>query len=70
MKPSKKNAKPAFDVKDFLSKANGGTTNVDCDEHGVIFSPGAPANAVFYIHQGKEKLTVLSEQGKEASSPF
>src|SRR6185436_1152432 len=58
--------KPAFDVNVFLVKANGGRTNVDCGENGVIFSQGDPANALFYIQKGKVKLTVLSRQEKEA----
>jgi CRP/FNR family cyclic AMP-dependent transcriptional regulator len=32
----------------------------------IIFSQGDPADAVFYIQSGKVKLTVVSEQGKEA----
>ena len=32
----------------------------------MIFSQGDPADALFYIHKGKVKLTVLSRQGKEA----
>ena len=32
----------------------------------MIFSQGQAADAVFYIQQGKVKLTVVSEQGKEA----
>jgi CRP-like cAMP-binding protein len=32
----------------------------------VIFSQGGPADAVFYIQKGKVKITVVSEQGKEA----
>jgi CRP/FNR family transcriptional regulator, cyclic AMP receptor protein len=31
-----------------------------------VFSQGTPADAVFYIQKGKVKVTVLSEQGKEA----
>ena len=31
-----------------------------------VFSQGEVADAVFYIQQGKVKLTVVSEQGKEA----
>jgi CRP/FNR family cyclic AMP-dependent transcriptional regulator len=58
--------KPAFDLKLFLTKANGGRTIAEHGENGVIFSQGDPANAVFYIHKGKVKLTVLSRQGKEA----
>ena len=32
----------------------------------VVFSQGQVADSVFYIQQGKVKLTVVSEQGKEA----
>ena len=32
----------------------------------IVFSQGQIADAVFYIRQGKVKLTVVSEQGKEA----
>jgi CRP-like cAMP-binding protein len=65
MKPKRK-PKPAFDLKVFLSKANGGRTMADYDENQVIFSQGDPADAIFYIHKGKVKLGVVSSQGKEA----
>jgi CRP-like cAMP-binding protein len=65
MKPKGK-PKPAFDLKVFLSKANGGRTVADHDENRMIFSQGDPADAIFYIHKGKVKLTVISKQGKEA----
>jgi CRP-like cAMP-binding protein len=32
----------------------------------MVFSQGEPADSIFYIQEGKVKLTVLSEQGKEA----
>ena len=32
----------------------------------IVFSQGDPADAVFYIQKGKVKVTVVSEQGKEA----
>ena len=32
----------------------------------IVFSQGDPADAVFYIQKGKAKVTVVSEQGKEA----
>jgi CRP/FNR family transcriptional regulator, cyclic AMP receptor protein len=32
----------------------------------IVFSQGDPADAVFYIQRGKVKVTVVSEQGKEA----
>jgi CRP-like cAMP-binding protein len=35
-------------------------------EQKIVFSQGDPADAIFYIQNGKVKVTVLSEQGKEA----
>ena len=32
----------------------------------IVFAQGDPADSVFYIHDGKVKITVISEQGKEA----
>jgi len=32
----------------------------------ILYAQGDPADAVFYIHQGKVKVTVVSERGKEA----
>jgi CRP-like cAMP-binding protein len=66
MKQSKGKLKPAFDVKDFLSKTNGGRTNIACSDDAVIFSQGDLADAIFYIQKGKAKLSVISKQGKEA----
>ena len=62
----KGNPKPAFDLKVFLSKANGGRTVADYSEKQLIFSQGDPADAVFHIGKGKVKLSVLSRRGKEA----
>ncbi len=59
-------SKPAFDLKTFLSKANGGRTIADYEENRVIFAQGDPADAVFHVLKGKVKLVVLSRQGKEA----
>ena len=58
--------KPAFDLKVFLSKTNGGRMLADYEENRVIFSQGDPADAVFLIEKGKVKLTVVSKQNKEA----
>ena len=35
-------------------------------QKGTIFAQGDPADALFYIQEGKVKLTVVSQQGKEA----
>lgn len=63
---AKKAKKVSFDPKAFLATANGGRTIAEYRIGDVIFSQGSPADAVFYIHKGKVKITVVSGQGKEA----
>ena len=58
--------KPVFDPRAFLAKSNGGRTIAKYGKGEVVFSQGGPADAVFYIQQGKVKITVVSERGKEA----
>ena len=58
--------KPPFDPKAFLAKANGGRTISKYRKNQIVFSQGDLADSVFYIHDGKVKVTVISEQGKEA----
>jgi CRP/FNR family cyclic AMP-dependent transcriptional regulator len=65
MKP-KEMPKISFNLKVFLAKANGGRTIADYGESALIFSQGHPADAIFYIRNGKVKLSVVSKQGKEA----
>src|ERR1700681_1966159 len=55
-----------FDPKDFLAKVGDGKTGVEFHENQTVFLQGELADTVFYIQQGKVKLTVISEQGKEA----
>jgi CRP-like cAMP-binding protein len=61
-----KKAEQEFDPKVFLAAAGKGKTLADYGKNHKIFSQGDPADAVFYIHKGKIKLTVVSQQGKEA----
>ena len=49
-----------------FKSANGGATIVKFDKEQFIFTQGDPADSIFYIQDGKVKVTVLSEQGKEA----
>jgi CRP/FNR family transcriptional regulator, cyclic AMP receptor protein len=56
-----------FDTKTFLSTINGGRTITAVPKKQTIFAQGDPSNAVFYIREGKVKLTVLSKSGKEAT---
>lgn len=58
--------KQPFVLESFLSHAEGGRTIVNCQQNEIIFRQGDPADAVFYIMEGKCKVTVVSEKGKEA----
>src|SRR3984893_8112873 len=62
----KRERKSVFDPKAFLAKANGGRTISKYQKDQIVFSQGEPADSVFYIQEGKIKITVVSEQGKEA----
>jgi CRP/FNR family transcriptional regulator, cyclic AMP receptor protein len=64
VKPAK--AKAAFDPKIFLAKVNGGRTLAQYGKRQAVYRQGDPADAVFYMQTGKAKVTVFSEQGKEA----
>jgi CRP/FNR family cyclic AMP-dependent transcriptional regulator len=58
--------RPPFDPKSFLAKVGEGRSLSKYRKDRIIFSQGDPADAVFYIQQGKVKVTVVSDQGKEA----
>src|SRR5260370_31145516 len=62
----RKKVKASFDPKTFLAKVGEGKTISNYRKDQIVFSQGQMADAVFYIQQGKIKLTVVSEQGKEA----
>ncbi len=53
-------------VHELLTKAGAGRTIWTHAAGIVLFAQGDPATAVFYLQQGKIKLTVLSKGGKEA----
>ncbi len=55
-----------FDPNTFLNKVSHGKTVIHCKKNTRLFSQGDRANAVFYIQEGRVKLTVVSEHGKEA----
>jgi CRP-like cAMP-binding protein len=56
----------SFSSQSFLAHAGPGKTLVQCPKNYTIFSQGDKASAVYYVRAGKVKLTVLSDQGKEA----
>jgi len=43
-----------------------GKTIIECGPDRSVFRQGQPADSLFYIRRGKIKLTVTSQQGKEA----
>src|SRR6202011_2245970 len=62
----KRKGKLPFDPKRFLATVGKGRTISKYRKDQIVFSQGQVADSVFYIQQGKVKLTVVSEQGKEA----
>jgi CRP/FNR family cyclic AMP-dependent transcriptional regulator len=63
MKATKKRP---FNVNKFLATVDGGRTITNYGKNQAIFSQGDAADSVFYIREGKVKVTVRSDQGKEA----
>ena len=59
--------KPGFDPKKFLATIGEGRKVVAFPKKQAIFAQGDAADAVFYIQQGKVRLTVVSKVGKEAT---
>jgi CRP/FNR family transcriptional regulator, cyclic AMP receptor protein len=58
--------KHPFDVDAFLATVDGGRTISTYRIDQPVFSQGDAADSVFYIQKGKVKVTVLSDEGKEA----
>jgi len=58
--------KDMFDPRIFLAKVGTGKQVLEFHKNQHVFEQGDVANTVFYIQRGKVKLTVVSEQGKEA----
>ena len=57
---------PPFNPQTFLNQVGNGKTTLTSPKKQILFSQGDAADAVFYIQAGKVKLTVVSQQGKEA----
>ena len=55
-----------FGLTTFLARGGEGRSIVKFRKKRLIFSQGDPADAVFYLREGKIRLTVVSKQGKEA----
>jgi CRP-like cAMP-binding protein len=61
-----KAADDEFDPKAFLAKVGAGKTILKLEKNQRVYEQGDLADTDFYIQKGRVKLTVLSEQGKEA----
>jgi CRP/FNR family transcriptional regulator, cyclic AMP receptor protein len=60
-------AKPVFDAAAFLASAGLGRRIVQLTPKQTFFTQGDPADAVFYLQQGRARVTVVSTAGKEAT---
>src|ERR1700738_3512036 len=58
--------RPSFNPKAFLAKVGEGRNIGKYRKSEIVFTQGDLADKVFYIQKGKVKVTVVSEQGKEA----
>src|SRR5271156_2814833 len=56
-----------FNTKTFLSTINGGRKIEAFPKKKTIFAQGDASDAVFYIKEGKVRLTVVSKIGQEAT---
>src|SRR5580693_7413738 len=61
-----KSAKRQFDPQAFLAKVGTGKTILKYRKGRIIYAQGEEADRIFYIQSGTVKVTVVSEQGKEA----
>lgn len=57
---------PTFDPKALLARIGDGHSIGEYHKEQIIFPQGEPADSVFFIQRGKVKVSVVSEQGKEA----
>src|SRR5260370_3059121 len=55
-----------FDPNEFLASAGLGRSVHRYKQRQIIFSQGDTADAVYYIQEGRVRLSVLSKEGKEA----
>ncbi len=58
--------KRPFDPEVFLATVDEGRTIAIYGKNQIVFTQGDAAEAVFFVEEGKVKVTVVSDQGKEA----
>ena len=59
--------KPGFDTAAFLANAGLHRRIIQLAPKATFFSQGDPADSVFYLQEGRAKVTVVSPSGKEAT---
>jgi CRP-like cAMP-binding protein len=63
---AKKDNSGGFDPKTFLAKVGTGRTNLKFSAGTVINAQGDAADAIYFLQNGKAKVTVINTTGKEA----
>jgi CRP/FNR family transcriptional regulator, cyclic AMP receptor protein len=58
--------KQLFNVETFLTTVDGGRTIAKYRKGQMVYRQGDPADAVFYVEEGKVKVCIVNELGKEA----
>jgi CRP/FNR family transcriptional regulator, cyclic AMP receptor protein len=71
-RPARQEALPklsngSFAPMEFLAKAGAGRTIVDLRKGEAVFAQGEVATAIFYVQQGRVRVSVISKGGKEAT---
>jgi CRP/FNR family cyclic AMP-dependent transcriptional regulator len=56
-----------FDPVKYLERAGVGKTRLELKKDESLFTQGQPANAIFYIKEGRVRLSVVAKTGKEAT---
>ena len=59
--------KSTFDLAAFLASAGLGRRIINLKPKETFFCQGDPADSVFYLQRGRARLTVVSQNGKEAT---
>src|SRR5271166_820354 len=66
-KPQPTNGETVFDAKTFLARAGLGRKILHLKKDQAAYVQGDPADAIFYVQEGRLRVTVTSADGKEAT---
>jgi CRP/FNR family transcriptional regulator, cyclic AMP receptor protein len=56
----------SLSVEHIIAEHKAAAKHVSCHQRDLIFSQGEPADSLFFVERGRVKLSVVSQQGKEA----